>query len=276
MIKKLFYLFFALALPLSSQAATAQSQTLPGSFGYYFVRAKEAIQLNLFTFKISSKANTLDSFASQRVAEMKSALTKNETGPIEQSLNRYDTQKTKALGYAEKSSDDAVMNQIRERTLQQQRELTILQQSLQDQNLQGRIVEVQKKTANEVKNTVTVVQGGNQANEVENEIKNVWYAPGTGPSDMKGDAPASWEYAAGTGPANVEGGTTGTGGVKYEGGSGQVIQGGASGTGGQTIQGNQQGVVGGETGTGGQKIEGNQGGTASGTSGGGQATQVVQ
>lgn len=179
-----------------------KEQTLPTSSLYLWVKTKEFVQLNLFTWKKSSKTELLADFTDQRIAEMNYAQSVNDTDAIDLSLSRYEWQKTKELQYTQNSNDDAIMTQIKERTLEQQREMTKLQLSLENNDeVQQNMVEVQKNVANQIKETVRVVEGEEGAAQVELQTRYIWIDPN---ADTSGNLPplpdnaGNWEYAPGT------------------------------------------------------------------------------
>ena len=241
-------------------------QILPTSPVYLLVKIKESVQ-QFLTFNQSSKAELLEGFAEQRIREMEYANFAEDDDALEASLNRYQEQKTRALGYVKGASDSQIMNQIRERTVEQQRTMTKLQLGVEGSEVvQERIVEVQKEVAVETRRTVETVQGIDEAAEVDNDLHYVWLDPN---ADVDGQLPPlpdeiieEWEYAPGTegrdesgkmveityAPGTKAGGETGgrvevqwapgtegggEGGVKYEGSSGLVVEEGVgTGTGG--------------------------------------------
>lgn len=179
-----------------------KEQTLPTSSLYLWVKTKEFVQLNLFTWKKSSKTELLADFTDQRIDEMNYAQSIDDTDAVDLALSRYQWQKTKELQYTQNVNDDAIMTQIKERTLEQQREMTKLQLNLENNdNLQQNMVEVQKNVANQIKETVNVVEGEEGAAQVELQTRYIWIDPN---ADANGNLPPlpdnaeNWEYAPGT------------------------------------------------------------------------------
>lgn len=204
-MKKLLLLAVTGLLLLAAAAMVRAEETpstvlLPSSkILFTGVRIKEFIQLNLLTFKKSSKALVLEEFTNQRIREMSYATSIKDIGSLDFSLNRYTWQKTKALEYAKAANDSGVVDQIKTRVLEQQRTLTKIQLQFDEvPDLQSRIVEVQKNVVSEVKNVVVVVQGSEGAAQVETAIKYIWRDPN---ADVNGNLPPlneTWEYAPGT------------------------------------------------------------------------------
>ena len=97
-------------------AEDVQKQILPTSPLYLLVKIKESVQ-QFLTFNQSSKAELLEGFAEQRIREMEYADFASDDEALNSSLDRYQAQKTQALGYVEGASDSKIMDQIRERTL---------------------------------------------------------------------------------------------------------------------------------------------------------------
>ncbi len=183
-------------------AEEVQKQLLPTSPFYLLVKVKESIQ-QFLTFNQSSKAELLEGFAEQRIREMEYANFSDNDDALDASLDRYQAQKTQALGYVQGASDSKVMSQIRERTIEQQRTMTKMQLEVEgSEGVQQHIVEVQKGVAGEMKKTVEIVQGTEEAAETDNKIHYVWLDPN---ADASGELPPlpdeiikEWEYAPGT------------------------------------------------------------------------------
>ena len=198
-------LVFVLLSPCLATSAFAagevQKQTLPTSPLYLVIKIKEAVQ-QFLTFNTSSKAELLENFAEQRIREMEYANFSEDNDALGASLDRYQAQKTRALGYVLGASDSKVMDQIRERTVEQQGTMTKMQLEIEgSEGVQERIVEVQREIAGETKRTVEIVQGVDEADEMDNKMHYVWLDPN---ADTDGDLPPlpdeikEWEYAPGT------------------------------------------------------------------------------
>lgn len=253
-------LTFALLVPClvtpASAAGEVQKQLLPTSPLYTLVKIKEAVQ-QFLTFNQNSKAQLLESFTEQRVREMKYADFAGDDKALNASLDHYQVQKIQTLGYIKGASDSKVVEQVKEGTLEQQQTMTKMQLKIEiSADVQRRIVEVQKEVAGEVKKTIEVVQGDDEAAEMDNKIHYVWLDPNadaTGKLPPLPDEIKEWEYAPGTdgrdetgkvveityAPGTKAGGESGNkieilwapgaekpgeGGVKYEGGSGVVVE----------------------------------------------------
>lgn len=183
-------------------AEEVQKQLLPTSPVYLLVKIKESVQ-QFLTFNQSSKAELLEGFAEQRIKEMEYANFSDDNGALDASLDRYQAQKTRALECVKGTSDEKVMNLIRERTILQQRTMTKLQLRTETtERVQQRIVEVQKGVAEETKTAVGDVLGADEAVEMDNELHYVWLDPN---ADASGNLPPlpdeiieEWEYAPGT------------------------------------------------------------------------------
>jgi len=183
-------------------AEEVEKQILPTSPIYLLVKIKESVQ-QFLTFNQSSKAELLENFAEQRIREMEYAEFSDDEDALDASLDRYQAQKTQALGYVQGASDSKVMNQIRERTIEQQRTMTMLQLEVEgSEGVQERIVEVQKEVAVETKRVVETVLGIEEATEMDNNVHYVWLDPN---ADADGQLPPlpdeiieKWEYAPGT------------------------------------------------------------------------------
>lgn len=208
MTKKIISMALILILSIYSISQIAQAedevqkQALPTSSSYLWVKVKEFTKLNLFTWEKSSKIKVLGDFTDQRMEEMSYAESIDNTDAIELSLNRYQWQKTKELQYVQDVNDEAIMDQTKEQTLEQQREMTKLQLSLEDSgDLQKNVVEVQKNVANQTKEVVRIIEGEEGVTQVDIQTKYVWIDPN---ADASGQLPPlpdnaeKWEYAPGT------------------------------------------------------------------------------
>ena len=226
-----------LSLCLVTPALAAEEipkQLLPTSPFYFLVKIKESVQ-QFLTFNPASKAQLLEGFAEQRIREMEYAEFSDDDDALGASLDRYQAQKTQALGYVKGASDSKAMNQIRERTIEQQRTMTKMQLEVEgSEGVQRHIVEVQREIAEETKRTVEIVQSVEEAVEIDNKIHYVWLDPN---ADASGKLPPlpdeiikEWEYAPGTegrddsgrvveithAPGTKAGGGDGDGGGKVE------------------------------------------------------------
>jgi len=240
-------------------AEEVQKQILPTSPLYFLVKAKESVQ-QFLTFNQNSKAQLLENFAAQRIKEVEYANFTGDEKALTALLDRYQTQKTQVLGYVKGVSDSKLVEVVKEGTVAQQQTLTQMQLQIEGSpGVAQRVVEVQKEIAGEVKNTVEVIEGTEEAAEIENKLHYVWLDPN---ADASGKLPplpdeiGKWEYAPGTEGRDEKGrvveftvtteggvvevapgekvqiqwapGTEGAGesGVKYEGGPQTVVEGG--------------------------------------------------
>jgi len=217
-MKKVFVLIYVLlAVIFFASLASANSANnrviLPTSSSYVFVKAVEWFKINLITYKTTSKAKLYNSYSDQRISEMEYALSINDSDSFSASLNRYEVQKSKALELAQKTLDTGIMEKIRERTLEQQRIMTKLQIQLDSsQDLQRNIVQVQKDVANQIKNTVKVVEGDEEAENINKKTWIIWRDPDADISGNLPELPDKLIYSPGTGPGE-------TGGRVYQGGT---------------------------------------------------------
>ena len=245
--------------------------TLPTSSVFTWVKVKEWVKINLFTFKGTSKASIYNGYSDRRISEMEYALEQNDEISINRSLERFEIQKQKALEYAKNADEKGVMQRIRERTLEQQRTMTKLQLQLSSNgDLQQNVVRVQKQIANDTKESVETVEGTEEAVKVETQTWVVWRDPN---ADVDGNLPkiensAELEYAPGTSPGE-------TGGRVYEGGSGHIWAPGTS-VGGTSSQTKSTNVIEVNNGSSGSTQSGNVINGNSGSSGNSQSGNVVE
>ncbi|MBM4402116.1 MAG: hypothetical protein FJ044_02630 [Candidatus Cloacimonetes bacterium] len=207
MNKSVFAAILAFVLAISFLATPAladgevQKQILPTSPFYFFVKVKETVQ-QLLTFNQNAKTEALEKFSEQRVKEMQYAVFVDDEAALNASLDRYQAQKTKVLGQVKGVTEERVVEEIKQNTIKQQQEMTQMQLAGKDSPaIQKRIVEVQKEVAGEIKRTVEIVQGTDEAAEMEDKIHYVWLDPN---ADASGKLPplpdeiGEWEYAPGT------------------------------------------------------------------------------
>lgn len=245
--------------------------TLPTSSVFTWVKVKEWVKINLFTFKGTSKAGIYNGYSDRRISEMEYALEQDDEISIDRSLERFETQKQKALEYAKNAKDKGVMQRIRERTLEQQRTMTKLQLQLSNNgDLQQNVVRVQKQIAIDTKGSVEIVEGTEAAVKVETQTWVVWRDPN---ADVNGNLPkientAELEYAPGTIPG-------GTGGRVYEGGGKQIWAPGTSAGGSSSTQ-KSENVIKGNSGSSGNTQSGNTIKGTDGASGNSQSGNVVE
>jgi len=210
MKKVVFILTLALVTSLFITPALAaeevQKQILPTSPLYLLVKVKESVQ-QLLTFNQNSKTQLLEGFAEQRVREIEYANFAGDEAALNVSLDRYQAQKTQVLAQVKGASDSRVVEEVKEKTVEQQQTMTQMQIE-GSPGIARRIVEVQKDIAGEIKNTVEVAQGVDEAAEIENKIHYVWLDPN---ADASGKLPplpdeiGKWEYAPGTEGRNESG-----------------------------------------------------------------------
>jgi hypothetical protein len=205
-VKKLAFvpLFILFSLCLVAPAFAAEEvpkQILPTSPLYLLVKVKESLQ-QFLTFNQNSKVQLLGDFTEQRVREMEYASSLDNGEALDASLNRYQAQKTMALGYVQGISDEKIVEEVKENTVEQQQTMTKMQLEIEGSpGVQQRIVEVQKEIAGKIKNTVEVIQGSEEATAIENKLHYVWLDPNANASGKLPPLPdeiGKWEYAPGT------------------------------------------------------------------------------
>lgn len=189
-----------------STEVSVEKVLLPDAGIYLWVKTKEFVRLNILTYQDGSKAKVLESFTQTRIKEMNYADYIKNANALDKSLNRYQSQKVKALDYAQKTNDENIIDGIKKNTIEQQKEMTKIQINIEnDSDLQKNIVEVQKNVANEVKNTVEITQGEDKATEIEQKINYVWVDPNADANGNLPKLPDKWEYVPGTEGRNSAG-----------------------------------------------------------------------
>lgn len=272
-------------------AADGQSQ-LPTKLTY----AVEWLDLNLFTWKVESKVTTLDQYAGRRVDNVRAVFDEKAYDQIEQYANAYNDLKARELQIMEqKKLNSSVVEEVKARTIEQQKTLSIVRDGLESADLKQSVVSIQERVTNRIKNVIENTENKESADKFVNQIVTAWEDP----QGTKGTTSLANGTTAGEATHTYAAGTTadGVNGVIVDGGQGKVVEGTdgeikivyAPGTGpntttnggkavwiinnsdGSTSQGSGASgnvIQGGSSGTAGMVIEGTNSGTASGTSGG--------
>jgi len=181
-------------------ATESNAVVLPTSTGYFWVRIKENLNYYLLSFSASSRAAKLDNFTELRMDELMGGQEANDEEAIATSLKRYEIQRNLSYGYAKKVNNEALLSKIRTRSLEQQRQMTLLQLKLQNQNLQLEMIRVQQETANSFQIAVETTNGAETGQTLRTQIRNIWYAPGLtdGSLTQEEQAPEDWTYSPGS------------------------------------------------------------------------------
>jgi hypothetical protein len=273
-------------------AADEQSQ-LPTRLTY----AIEWLNMNLFTWKAESKVKTLGQYAGKRVDNAKAVFDEKAYDQIEQYANAYNALKARELQIMEqKKLSNSVVEEVKTRTIEQQKTLSIVRDGLESADLKQSVVSIQERVTNRIKNVIESTENKENADKFINQIVTVWEDPqGTKDTTSLANGTTAGEaahtYAAGTTAGGVNG-------VIVDGGQGKIVKGTdgevkivyAPGTGpssvtqdsgkkvwtiqnsdGSTSQGSGASgnvIQGGSSGTAGTVIEGTNSGVVTGTSGG--------
>lgn len=154
---------------------------------------KEWLNVNVFSWRSSSKIKTLDRYAFVRAANIETV--KDQPSQIAEYSRRYANLKTKENNLLEKkklSSD--IVNLIQMNTLDQQRILSQVRQSLTDQNSKTALASLQEQVTNQIENTLASKVGGAAATDFKNNVVAAWRDPKGESTNEKGTR----VYAVGT------------------------------------------------------------------------------
>ncbi|MCX6809995.1 MAG: hypothetical protein NTZ65_04620 [Candidatus Berkelbacteria bacterium] len=277
----------------SSAFAASGPNQLPTKITY----AQEWLNLNIFTFETTSKIETLDRYAAERVSNIETVYTAKNFDQIGEYASKYADLKSKEFSLIDnKKVTGNLLETVKTTTIEEQKKLSVVRDGLQDNNLKQSITKVQEDIVNKSKNVITNVENKDSASKFVDGVVTVWEDP----QGTKGEATYANGTTAGEATHTYAAGTTagGINGVVVDGGQAKVVEGSngevkiiyAPGTGANsvtqdngkkvwTVQGSNgtttqssssasNVVQGGTTGTGTTVIEGSNSNTASGTTGG--------
>jgi len=187
------FLFLILfSLTLASPVLAAQSQpTLIDRLTY----VKEWVDLNILSFSKEAKVKTLSRYSLEYAKKVETALNNNQTEKTSQLLDHYQTLKNNQNQIIETTNlKDEVLQTAKDGLVQEQKVLSNVRQNIDDDETQKEIAGVQQSTTNQVKNVINNTQGGQQAQDLVDEVVSVWRDPENQATEEK----ATRVYAAGT------------------------------------------------------------------------------
>jgi O6-methylguanine-DNA--protein-cysteine methyltransferase len=229
--------------PASAKAFDLQDITTAGST--LLVRIQENVEY-FFAFKTEQKIAVLEKQAEKRLDKAQQLADQDQTEGVQNQIEDYLQIKERQDNLLADETSDDVLNQVRQRTIDQQQTMEQIKGKIGDEQKRV-VVQAQEQVVNQVAQRVIDKDGSNGATEFFQEVEHVW-APGTGPG--------------------------GESGVVIEGGKMQFAPGtSAGGPSGVDVQ---NVVIEGGGGSGETKVEGGQPGLAPGTSSGGNGSVVVE
>lgn len=216
MIKKMMFIFMALAIIFASSPALAAN----GEVGFLtkVSYAKEWVNLNLFTWKAQSKIKLLDRYAINRADEIKTIANQNNSDALSNLVTRYSNliSKTSQIIQKNKNSQSALVDITKTDLIAQQKTLSEARQSATVEDDQKTIASAQEKAVNAIKQNINDFQDADSADKLTEQMVTVW-------RDPKGEIDTNNEkttrvYAAGT----SENGTIDEG-VIIDGGQAKIV-----------------------------------------------------
>jgi hypothetical protein len=215
MKKKILILTFVLLFSfftISSVNAASSSQKLPNRLTYTW----EWVNLHLFTWSTQGKVEKLDQYATKRSQDLATAVELGKTDKIADLSSRYETlsnEVNQIISRKNIKNKTALVEKVQTSAIEQQKTLTEVRQSLNDEGQKKEIASIQEQGVNQLKDNISTVINQDTANTFTNNIVSVWRDPQQNVSNEK----ATRVYAAGT----ESSGNTGNSGVIID--SGQAI-----------------------------------------------------
>lgn len=228
-------LLLAIFIGLTPTTALA-AESSPGSIFNHplLLKIKDNLQY-FFTFGVDNKITLLDKQAEAKLNLAQDYAADGKQVEVKNSVQNYLQVKQKQGDLLDQADDDNSLNQVRQRTLEQQQ--TMEQLKLQvGEDIKPEIVQAQEQVVNQVAQHVVVANGVEGRDEFFQQVEHVW-APGTGPGGESGTQYAPGTSAGGSAGVVVVGGSirfapgTSAGGDSthtYEGGAGQQFAPGSS------------------------------------------------
>jgi len=202
---------FSLSVPKTTQAVDWVG--LQERFEYFFA------------FKIEKKIEVLDKQADRKLETVQGFVEKGDKENVQNQLQNYLETKEKQDGLLGKTNNKNVLDEVLEKTIEQQKTMEDIKTGV-DEGTRKEMIVVQEKVVNQVAKRVIDVDGKVGQTEFFGKVEHVW-APGTsgtgsGGVEVKGGL---IQFAPGT----SAGGQSGT---MYKGGAGQQFAPGTSSGGG--------------------------------------------
>lgn len=213
-MKKAFWvlviLLILLIIPSQRALAAGSSAKLPTRLNYLW----ESINYSVLTWRNTSKVALLDRYANRRVEIIKVVAKDNDLDLTKKFINEYLNFKTKQSNLIKnKNLSLAIVQEVAEKTLAQQKDLSILRQE-SSEDIKKEIAHVQETVINNQQELIKQKDGQPAAENFADQTVAIWRDP---QNLTKDDEKATRIYAAGT----TAGGRDG---VVIDGGEGKIVQ----------------------------------------------------
>lgn len=237
MIKKIIFVFVALAMVFAVSPAFAEDvstdQSLPTRWGY----AYEWINLNLFTWKAESKVKVYDQYATERAQNIATAYNSDKADQVGQLSTRFkfcETEMNQIMEQSKIADKATLLLLLQKGAIERQKILSEVRASLQDEEQRKNTAALQEESVNNIKNTIASIEDKEAADKFSEQIVSTWrdpkntindeqetrvYAAGTSENgtidegviidggeakiSKDGDGNLKIEYAPGTGPSSI-------------------------------------------------------------------------
>lgn len=179
----------------------------------FVVRVIEKIEY-FFAFGTDKKIAVLEKQAENKLVKAQNFANNGNQEKTQNQLQNYLSKKEEQNNLLEKTGGEAVIKNVEERTVEQQKTMEKIKMIVDD-GIKQEIIQVQEQVVNQVAQRVVEFNGKEGQTEFFNKVEHIW-APGTGPgggeSGVVYEGGAGQQYAPGTS-------AEGDGGVVYEGGA---------------------------------------------------------
>jgi hypothetical protein len=241
----LFSFFLALFIPKTSKAVDLKEALT--SEDSIVVKIQERLQY-FFAFRVEKKVEVLEKQAEKRLVKAQGYADEGNNEKVQNLLQNYLQIKERQNNLLGKISNGEVLNEVEERTIEQQKTMEGIKTKI-DEGEKQEIVQVQEQVVNQVAKRIIDVNGSQGATEFFNKVEHVW-APGTGPGGEAGVVieGGTMQFAPGTSGGGSAGADIKTVEVKTGGGSDSG--------GGTTVEGSNPGLAPGTTSGGGTTVVG--------------------
>lgn len=185
----LFFLSISFLTPKTSKAIDLQKTFT--SENSIILKIQEGIEY-FFTFKVENKVHVLEQHAEKRLTMAQKYVDQKDNKKIQNMFQSYLQIKEKQNDLLEKTDEKDVLEDVGERTIEQQKTMEELKTKLNEDGKQN-VINIQEKVVNQVSQRIIEVNGPEGQTEFLNKVEHVW-APGTGPGGEAGVV-----YEGGTG-----------------------------------------------------------------------------
>jgi len=174
----LLFLSISLFTPTVSLAVDLPQKSVSAFSVITSIREKIAY---FFAFTTDKKIIVLEKQAENRLKMAQTSAKGGDGQQVQNSLQNYLQTKEKQGTLLDKATDTkGVLNQVQERTIEQQQTMEEIKNQLVDQDIKQEVVQVQEQVVNQVAQRVINTNGQEGQTEFFQKVEHVW-APGTGP-----------------------------------------------------------------------------------------------